>query len=1144
MVVEDARRTRSGLLQVVLLVALAGILATLFLEGGPRAARDAPSTDPRLAAGRAAEPSTSVPASTLGPSPKEESREEIGSVPGSVRPGAHLDAVVRGRLLTRDGSPPPADALVSIDTGDPEIDFPEVAKRLGGKRAIAEASFGSGCDVFRAQTAGLLRALSERAAADGTFSIRVPSQLPKFAVEVEADFAFAEPVERHSLNSPDVDPMLTVFVEPGGKLEGAVRGPDGRPVAGALLLCRGESDRSARSVAGRTDAAGAFSLRGLLPGRYCVVAFREGFASAIRREIEVSARETIRADFGLGAPSSVTGRVVDRAGEGVAAARVRAYPILDFAGAPSLAFSPYGCALADREGFFRVESLGAGGHRVSAEAPGFGSPGSLQLQVPAGGTIDGVELVLDAGRALAGKVMDREGSPLPDASVTAELDLSAFARRTGERRMLASRQSVRTSADGSFRMGGFGDGPFVVEASHPEHGSIRIEGVEPGREDLEIRLPGRSGIAGTVRDAESGAPVQVFSVDVAEVEPWRAMDGRRPVRMPSRAFDSPEGTFELLDIPPSPIVLSVTASGFVEERIPEMEVKPGEVRLDVEVRLRRENFVEGTVLEAGTGTPVSGAEVYWWAAREGPTIDVPHGKGFSCPDGSFLFHGVPPGNVKLQSLHRDFRPATLESIEVRAGEGTKGITLSMFRGGTIEGVAVAPDGFSYAGADVRASGASGLKETKVESQGFFRIAGLRPGKYTVSVGPSRGSALRVNEYGERTLRAIAVVEEGKVTTVQFAESVRGPCTVRGRLRRGEKVVAGAGVSLVPDFVSRSEEARLVHGGRWWTRSSADGSFEIPHAPSGEATLEISSYSRYAVPVRVPDSPELVLDLRIPAGRIEGRVLRASDLSPLPGASLGVSAGGSRGERVGWATTTREGRYEVPDLLPGKYAVAVDFPAERSPEHADLAPEERHAVEVVDGEATPVDFLLRAGGTARVLVRDPDGRPLAGVPVVLADPGSGEAPTSASMMGKTGGDGVALLKGVPPGKYAVRASHSAHAAPTSEERVVREGEEVEFQVDLRRGRALYIACAGADGSRVDQPEIRLFDARGIPIWPSLQEGGGPESKFARTWWFVLCPGEYSVEAKGKGYRDRVDSLRVDPEGPREVTVRLEREDSPK
>lgn len=81
-----------------------------------------------------------------------------------------------------------------------------------------------------------------------------------------------------------------------GRLEGAVRAPDGRPLAGARVLLRERNAGRARQA--ETDADGYFAFPDLLPGAYELSIEQKGFAPLVRG-VEVRAGETGRVDLRL-----------------------------------------------------------------------------------------------------------------------------------------------------------------------------------------------------------------------------------------------------------------------------------------------------------------------------------------------------------------------------------------------------------------------------------------------------------------------------------------------------------------------------------------------------------------------------------------------------------------------------------------------------------------------------------------------------------------------------------------------------------------------------------------------------------------------------------------------------------------------------
>jgi len=82
-----------------------------------------------------------------------------------------------------------------------------------------------------------------------------------------------------------------------GSVLGVTRRPGGEPLAGAQVVVRSLSDGTNRVFT--TDATGAFAVADLKPGRYQLVANKDGFVSSPESIVEVAANQNLRADLTL-----------------------------------------------------------------------------------------------------------------------------------------------------------------------------------------------------------------------------------------------------------------------------------------------------------------------------------------------------------------------------------------------------------------------------------------------------------------------------------------------------------------------------------------------------------------------------------------------------------------------------------------------------------------------------------------------------------------------------------------------------------------------------------------------------------------------------------------------------------------------------
>jgi carboxypeptidase family protein len=1172
-------------LAVVAVVLVAGVLAGAFLLGGGgpslHAEREAPPVD-------AEAPAPVVPSPPAEPEATDPARA-LASGRSSPVPDfdARKSARVAGRAVLRSGGEPPrGGANVRIATDKRETDCPATVAKLGGREEVERLGTAGDLEDRVRALGGWTWAHEARTGTDGSFAIAVPPDLPRFRFQVIADFAaYAERDAWFTLDGASGKAGVLLELEAAGKIVGVVTDPTGRPVGeGKSAASPTSRDWMMRRRMDRADVGmdradvgkdGRFELPGLLPGRYEVAAVAPGFAPGSRGGVEVRANEAAGADVTLKVESFLAGRVVDAEGAGVPVARISAREAQGF-GPRAVYLLGTGSARSSADGSFRIGSLGPGPHRVSARADGRFPAEDQQIDLPPASGVENLRFVLEAGRAVAGRVVDAAGVPIACARVFARDEPNP---RPGPGLPRWSDQSGKTAEDGAFRLTGLGEGPFVVGASLEGKGQAEVRGVAADAPPLEIVLRGPSGISGVVRAEETGRPVPRFTVRSSRVE-VRGVFGRSSEGGPEGTYDSADGAFELLNVKAGTNDLSVTAAGFVPATVEGIEVKEGEVRRDVEIRLRTGATVRGRVVEAATGEPVVGASIAPVMRSRGPytLLGMERGGGArSGPDGAFEVTGIEPGEARLTATHDSFVEGTSDPIEAKAGAPVEGITISLSRGGAIDGFARGEDGTPLANGQVTARPeefrGGRMNQGTVDETGYFKIEALPPGPTVVEARPRRGTSPEWEEVEKRTLRATVQVEEGRTLRVEFLPPPTGGCTVRGRVLRGSAPVAGAWVHLQPK--RSEEEARpFPFGDRLQGKTKEDGSFAIEHVPPGEATASVSVMNagegvgsgNRSFPLVVPDGREHVFDILLSGGEIAGRVVRASDGSAVAGASIQVGAEKGGEERTfrfgGWVQTDRDGRYLVRDLEPGTYAVTVQpegqMPFGMAKEGPGLASDHRGGLDVVDDGRTTADFALGAGGTAVVTVVEPDGRPATRVWVSMSPARETEPtfPFGRSSSGMTDEKGLAKVGGLSAGLY--KASAGGRGLPFggaeddcpqafSEEGTVRAGEETAFRIERKKGVRVRLRALGEKDEALLGAAFVLLDARGnrtVAHAGGMFRPGPPKKGEEGMATVPLLTGEYTLEVHSNGFAMKSLPIRVGSSSPQDVEVRLDRESKPK
>ena len=285
----------------------------------------------------------------------------------------------------------------------------------GAGQPVAAAVFqiaAAGADPLRGPGADRYFTRSDAA---GQFAVE--GLLPgKFDLAVQAPgFALAS---RRQVAIPagekDFD-LGAIALGRGISIAGIVLDREGRPVAAAAvhvqtqetLLERG-GIRQERGEAS-TGADGRFVVTGLSRGPTFVLRVeRDGFASRTVTEVKPPLAEPLR--IALSPASRLAGFVVDDAGAPVPAARIGTRGEITLTllmTSPSTAFPS---VTADDDGHFELRDAPTGKLTVSVRAAGF-LPASLPVEIAPGQSRDDLRVVLRRGSTVAGRVLGPDGTP-------------------------------------------------------------------------------------------------------------------------------------------------------------------------------------------------------------------------------------------------------------------------------------------------------------------------------------------------------------------------------------------------------------------------------------------------------------------------------------------------------------------------------------------------------------------------------------------------------------------------------------------------------------------------------------------------------------------------------------------------------------
>jgi Carboxypeptidase regulatory-like domain len=630
---------------------------------------------------------------------------------------------------------------------------------------------------------------------------------------------------------------------------------------------------------------------------------------------------------------SLAGRVVDKAGAGIAGARVWAI------GGRWEEPQPAAQATTDAQGrFLMPRAWGQGGpaslHYLSMFArAGDGRIGWQTTLWRNGVDANDVRIELGPVGEARGRVVDQDGRPVAGAEVTPVLLIrSADPASNDYIRLspdLATLYRTTTAADGSFRLEGTPQGGSI-QATFAARGFGKPRISWDATRPATIAIDGRIGrIEGRLKPADARGLSGRFSVSLTR---WASPDRPAPQSFQRLYFRTitadPDGTFRFEDLPPDRYTIAIEpgpGTPFAAQPVEDFAVGPNAVA-KLEIPLERLVTITGRVVDAQTGKGIAGADLHGFRVDNPRSLQLA-GQAETDADGRYTI-ATQPGMIQVQpssvptaylGLYSDKCP----SLKVAADRTWPDLKLA--RAMELDGIVVDPDGQPVVGAEVFVLKPNPARFSMPDAPiqtgpgGTFRLVQLDPDD-TLPVW-ARSKSATTN--GPVVIRPKEV--KGKLTLTidpKYAFRVRGMVTDRGGKR-----LEGARVTLswIRQYVSERPEYRGTGMG------SALGSYTIGEAgwfvfrdlwPGGsyQITVEARGHSKAEPPQVTGMAGEThdfgKLSLLNVSGHIAGRVV---DSAGKPIANATVSNRGD-GPKPVEARADAQGRFRLDGLFPGvKYA---------------------------------------------------------------------------------------------------------------------------------------------------------------------------------------------------------------------------------
>lgn len=927
--------------------------------------------------------------------------------------------------------------------------------------------------VTRADDSRLVKGVKVTARASGTTQIvrtgvdgryRLAG-LPQGVYRVTFDEAAYVIVDRRQIeiNAGEVKP-LDVALTPAVTLTGRVSDEKGLPIEGAQgTLSSGTESRMgmmmramARDTAARSAFVsgpdGTFRATRLAPGlnQKLTVTHAEFEQRVIPGvDLPAGAIRPATLDVVLSLGFTLSGVVKDKDGrpiDGATVALNRSVTMQGGRGGNMMSINTNQSVRpqteTDFEGKFGFRGLTTGDYDVTVTKTGFTR--QVSNGVKAGDGATPLDVVLNPGAAIAGRLAQPNGQPVTGYSVNARPSSPVGA---GSPAVMGIRGGVMipTDPDGGFVLEGLVPGTaydLMIFGPGEFRGDPKKKSVVAPASDVEIEVAARGRINGRVVDAATGAPITDFE---AAITPARGGGMVMMVRGPGdndrrTPFSSPEGAFAFEDVGPGNWDVTVWAKTYQQARTGGVAVLAGETKA-VEVKAARGLAIRGRVIDSKSGRGVQEATV---SARDasGPGsmfVFDPFGAGgaLTDADGRFEITDQAPGSYQLTARHSLFPEGTAR-IVLDDKDGS--VDIPLVAGGTIGGIVISSQGAPLAGAEValQNSGDGGGIRFGMEGQGAltdgagrFRFEHLAAGRYKVGATlRSEGSPLLDVPLGPGDVR-----EDIRLT-------LDGGATIRGTLK-GLSETELAGVSV------GAQGAQEYFAN---TRTHADGSFEFTGVPKGTVTLRatagdmVSGSSRTAIrEVKVAEGQaEVLTEIVFEDGlSISGTVMRR-----------GVPVSGAR--ITAFATTGRQasgradenGAFRVSGLEAGRVTVMAFS--------ENFGAQARQVVELTAD--TTVDLVIPTAKVGGTVVDDVSGLPLEStVELQRSTPPTPGTP-SPRLAVSTDSSGRFAFEDLDAADYRITARRSAYESLTQSVKPSEAGEEL--RLALKRGSGLAIEARDA------------------------------------------------------------------------------------
>ncbi|HEX9163945.1 MAG TPA: carboxypeptidase regulatory-like domain-containing protein [Thermoanaerobaculia bacterium] len=655
---------------------------------GSFALRVEPETDLELAAVRKGYPPARSTRMRLAPG--EHKSGLVLTIPSGI--------AVSGRVTDKDGKPV---AGVSVTATDSD--------RSGGRpmmiRRFAGGQRDRGDDTVKSSS-------------DGTFTIRLKEGTYDLGFEREG---FAVKTVRAVRVGTGAAKPVEVALEPGVEITGRVT-RSGAGVEGVRIDTFGEVD----TKPAETGSDGSFRITGLSPGEITLNLTKPDEFIHVIRPVKAPASDV---NVEIPAGGRVSGRVVDKA---------TSQPVTSFdlglnptrgGGGFTFMTTPALRHFTSDDGSFTLDNVPAGQVQLVVNAAGYTTAHSSTVTLEEGKSLSDVEVQLDSGVHVTGKVTGPGGSPIAGVEVFLQQQPGRAMRAVG------MPQNTVTDENGEYSMDAIEPGDKTFMFSRAGFVTTSKAATLSGPDArVDVQLSSGMRITGTVV-TDTGIPVAdagVNAIAPGYVGPT-----------PNTTTDA-NGSFAFESLAPGIYNFIAAKQGYTSGNLRDVDITSG---APVRITLQSGGTITGHVTGL-TPDEMQRATVIASGQNGGSSAAVDG-------SGNFRIDGAPTGTVRVSGRTgmglTGGKTSPVQSIQLETG-GSAQVDI-VFKSDTVISGHVTRNGRPVEGAMVaffpKAATAQTSARTSTDSNGQYEVSGLDDATYNVSVVDIQRSAPVTTTYEVR-----------------------------------------------------------------------------------------------------------------------------------------------------------------------------------------------------------------------------------------------------------------------------------------------------------------------------------------------------------------------------------------------------------